>query len=103
MKLSINQTETEESVISSLLKLGYPDKEITNTLLIIKSDNPDLKAQRNVTIRELAKILKGTQTGLRPWLVYDMLSKVTGLSPQTIKVISNSRNPKKFIKNGSKN
>jgi hypothetical protein len=98
------QFKTEElEVRNTLKKLGYTDDYIESQMSAILNSDPDFKALRNEVIREVSKLLKGIKSGLRPWLVYDLLSKVTGLSTSYIREISNSINPTKKLKNGTKN
>jgi hypothetical protein len=104
MQETMPQFKTEElEVRNTLKKLGYTDDYIESQMSAILNSDPDFKALRNEVIREVSKLLKGIKSGLRPWLVYDLLSKVTGLSTSYIREISNSINPTKKLKNGTKN
>jgi hypothetical protein len=102
MQETMDQFKTEEREIrSALKKIGCTDDYIESQMSAIK--NPDFKGLRNEGIREVSRLLKGTRSGIRPWMVYDLLSKFTGLTFNYLREISNSSNPTKKLKNGSKN
>jgi len=98
----MNQFRTEEHEIrNALKKVGCTEDYINEQMDVLLSNDPIFKGIRNEVIREVSKLLKGTRSGMRPWLVYDLLSKITGLSAIYLREISN--NPNKNLKNGTKN
>ncbi len=104
MESPLNQFQTEEQLIRITLKQrGFNDEFINNAMDAIKNDEPEQKIYRNIMIREVAKILKGVGVSFRPYYVTELLSKITGLSPNYITTISLSKNPQNILKNGTKN
>jgi len=99
-----NQFESEEKTVrESLLKMGFHAVIVEDMLSVIKSKDPALRFKRNETLRETANLLKGTRSGLRPWLVYDLLSKISGLTVNYMQRICQNINPVNMLKNGTKN
>jgi 2-iminoacetate synthase ThiH len=95
----VNQFKAEEEEIKGyLMKSGL--NELSSTIFIdtIKSNDPDKKAERNVSIKQLAEILKGRSCALQNWYIYDLLSKVTGLSPSYINRIAYEKDPASILK-----
>lgn len=87
-----NQFETEECILrENLRKAGYKRGEINFKITMLKNSE-SRKTDRNHIIRELTVILKRRPCGLQAWFVQEMISKITGLSPKYVQVISNSRN-----------
>ena len=86
------QFEAEENMLrQNLRKAGYNRGEINHKMTLLKNGE-SRKTDRNLIIRELAVVLKKRPCGLQAWYVQEMISKVTGLSPKYIQVISNTRN-----------
>lgn len=86
------QFEAEETILrQNLRKAGYKNGEINYKMTLLKNGE-SRKTDRNLIIRELAIVLKRRPCGLQAWYVQEMISKVTGLSPKYVQVISNSRN-----------
>jgi hypothetical protein len=86
-----NQFKEEEEIIKeNLRKAGYPADEIETKLNILK-DSYARKDYRNEVIREITLALKKRPCAMQAWYIQEIISKVTGLSPKYIQVISNSR------------
>lgn len=104
MESVLDQVQTEEQLVRKILQeRGFTAEFIDSAMNAIKDPEPEQKIYRNIMIREVAKILKGVGVAFRPYYVTDLLSKITGLSPNYISTISLSRNPQNMLKNGTKN
>jgi len=86
-----NQFETEENMLrDNLRKAGYSSADIESKIAVLKNTG-SRKNDRNIVIREIALVLKKRPCALQAWFVQELISKITGLSPKYIQVISNSR------------
>ena len=94
---------TQTVIHKALEKLGYPEEFINSRICSLKDNDPNNRVQRVLVINEISRILKGVGVSYRPYYVHELLSKITGLSPNYIQVISNTINPENILKNGSKN
>jgi hypothetical protein len=104
METIINQFETEEKLLrENLLKAGYVNDTIDKHITLLKTTDPDEKALRNIIIREITIALKGSSCGLKTWYIHNTIAKITNLSPQTVQLISNTRNPEDVIYRRRKN
>ncbi len=104
MKNTEYQFKTEENEIrNNLVKAGYPAEDIDYRINMLKNHDLDKKTLRNSIIREIAVVMKGRVCAIRKYRVNEILSRVTGLSPNYINTIANYIDPTKILKDRSKN
>jgi hypothetical protein len=98
------QFKSEETEVKDILmKMGVSVSSADQMISAIKNKNAEGRLRRNEALRETAILLKGIRSGLRPWFVHDLLSKLSGLTVNTIQRICLSVNPITTQKNGTKN
>jgi hypothetical protein len=99
-QLISSQFETEENIIAKSLieRAGYELFHASDLIYAIEDKDPTHRKERNHAIKEVSCILKSNKCALRPYYVFSLLSKISGLSPGYIQRISNSENPVEMLK-----
>jgi hypothetical protein len=98
------QFETEESIVrENLLKAGFHPEDISKKIESLKLADPEMKVERNIIINQISKAMRSRPCALQAWYVYELLSKLSGLVPEYVRIISTTNEPDKLIINRRKN